>query len=73
MSSSSGGYLPLADMAARTGRSAVLLRRWCQAGRIPCRRVGRLYLVPLDALAIIEAQPKRKPRREGRGGSGEGG
>lgn len=51
--------LTLADAAARTGRNAELLRRWCAAGRIPCHRVGRDWMVDPADIASIEGMPRR--------------
>jgi len=54
-------------VASRTGRNAELLRRWCAAGRIPCVRVGRDWMIDPGDLALIEAMPRRGMRSDDHG------
>ena len=44
------------ELGKRTGLSEATIRRWTRAGRIPCRRVGRLTKFVLgDVLKALEA------------------
>lgn len=61
---SHGAVLSLAEVSARTGRHPDLLRRWCEAGRIPAIRVGRSWAIPESALPAIE-WPAARRRRTG--------
>lgn len=58
-------WLPLADVARRTGRNQELLRRWCAAGRIRCQRLGRDWMIDPADLAQIEGMPRRGVNRRG--------
>jgi hypothetical protein len=53
--------------AELAGTCAATMRAWCTSGRVPCRRVGRKWMVdvtalrPLDSAAVGELA--RKARR----------
>jgi hypothetical protein len=58
-----GGWLTLAEAATASGRNPELLRRWCVAGRLPCRRVGRDWVIAGDDMGAVERMPRRGERR----------
>jgi len=55
-------WMTLDEVAARTGRSIELLRRWARDGRIPATLVGRSWIVEHKDLARIKAMPARGTR-----------
>jgi hypothetical protein len=59
MSTSEPSYLTLSQVALRTGRHPELLRQWCAAGRIPCRRVGGSWVVREEDLAMVDGIARR--------------
>lgn len=59
---SSPRLVSIQEAARITGRAPSLLRRWVAQGRIPAVMVGRTYALTPEALAAIEAMPKRKAR-----------
>ena len=56
-------YLTLLEVANATGRNVELLRRWCVAGRISCRRQGRDWFIARGDLRAIESLPRRRMTR----------
>ncbi len=54
------GLLTLLQVARETGRNVELLRRWCVAGRIPARRMGRDWFIRRRELERIERMPRRR-------------
>ncbi len=54
-----GELMTLVQVAQRTGRNIVDLRRWCHEGRIPAVKVGRDWIINEADLAVIDAIPKR--------------
>lgn len=59
MSTPEPSYLTLSQVALRTGRHPELLRQWCAAGRIPCRRVGGSWVVREEDLAMVDGIARR--------------
>jgi hypothetical protein len=58
--------VPLAEVAARTGRHPDLLRRWCLEGRLAGVRIGRTWCLPermIPELARFQRRthPHRRP------------
>jgi hypothetical protein len=58
-----GAWMTLAEAAATTGRNPELLRRWCVAGRLPCRRVGRDWIIAAGDISAVERMPRRGEAR----------
>ena len=52
-------YVTLAQVAARTGRHPELLRQWCAAGRLPCRRVGGSWVLREADIALVDGMARR--------------
>ena len=52
-------YLTLLEVSDATRRNVELLRRWCVAGRIPCRKQGRDWFIAKSDLRAIEVLPRR--------------
>ena len=59
----SPAFLTLSQVAARTGRHPELLRQWCAAGRIPCRRLGGSWVVLEEDLPLLGRMATRRRRR----------
>jgi hypothetical protein len=59
MSVSDPDYLTLAQVAATTGRHPELLRQWCAAGRLPCRRVGGSWVLRASEIELVERMERR--------------
>jgi hypothetical protein len=59
MSTPEPSYLTLSQVALRTARHPELLRQWCAAGRIPCRRVGGSWVVREEDLAMVDGIARR--------------
>jgi hypothetical protein len=69
-------YVTLAQVAASTGRHPELLRQWCAAGRLPCRRVGGSWVLRASDIQLVDrikrrvrVRPGGKPKLERAAGS----
>lgn len=48
------GYITVAELARKTGKHRVLISHHCRVGKMPCVRLGRIYVIPTRAaLAFI--------------------
>lgn len=47
------------DAAEQTARSEDVLRRWARQGVIPATRIAGVWFLPPQAIAAINAMPKR--------------
>ncbi len=52
-------YVTPRQFAAMTGRSEQVVRSWCRDRVIPAGKVGRLWLIPRDAVPVVPALPTR--------------
>jgi len=56
------GLMTLPEVAARTGRNVVDLRRWCRDGRLPAVKIGNVWVVDARDLAALDAIQDRQRR-----------
>jgi excisionase family DNA binding protein len=57
-----GDVLTTTEAAKRLGLSAVRVRALCEAGELPARKVGRDWLIELEAIVSFERKPPGWPR-----------
>jgi excisionase family DNA binding protein len=53
------GFARVADVARALGVSVATVQRWIREGRLPAVHLGRLVLVPEDALRLLVERQER--------------